>query len=233
MGWWRFTAVRSPAKQQAAAAPARHLAAGARQGRGSISQRLAARSALRRLACYMSDASRRAVPRRASWAVPGLLLAAVVALLVWLNSGSSWRTGPAAPGLAPAARQQLRTACRHWAAVDRLGGCGHAFLPRPAWASSVSKNLLSTISPSHALQVHRRVCAGAAAGVPVLQAPAWCQLHMHRLCARPAAPCGMPSLPPVPAPPAARLQRGGAAVSAGAGATAAASRAPRLPDVGR
>ncbi len=99
----------------------------------------------------MSDASRRAAPRRAAWAVPGLLLAAVVALLVWLNSGSSWRAGPAAPGLAPAARQQLRTACRHWAAVDRLGGCEHASLPWPAWALPVIASRSSTSSPFHAL----------------------------------------------------------------------------------
>ena len=70
----------------------------------------------------MSDAASRRGGARQTWAVAVLLVGACAALLVWLNSGGGgWRAG-SAPGLAPAARQQLRSACRHWAAVDRLGG---------------------------------------------------------------------------------------------------------------
>ena len=76
------------------------------------------------LARTMSAASRRPGRRWAAWGVPALLVALVVALLA---GGGSWRAVTAG-GLAPAAKQQLGGACRHWAAVDRLGGC--AALPR-------------------------------------------------------------------------------------------------------
>lgn len=97
------------------------------------------------LARTMSAASRRPGRRWAAWGVPALLVAAVVALLAWLHSVGSWRAGTAG-GLAPAATQQLGLACRHWAAVDRLGGC--AALPhRPTVLATVGASSLPTPWP--------------------------------------------------------------------------------------